>query len=142
MSTYFSLLQKILQFRKNRNTSPQNPMYIGNQCSIVGERNASFRRQLISNLNHTRLQHTSAAVNNHPIRGLMIRKRIPRSPCEIKRFSCVCLYPVRQLDRSDVVALSVIRAAFRNQNLVVVLQIFQRSGGSHCLLQYIVIMCI
>ena len=120
-----------MQRREKAETSLQGARHEGNGDPVVRERHLLFFRLPHSGEHGIFRQHAAAAVDHQPVRCEVFRKTAAGAGFEDQLFSGMCLQPARDLDRSDVVALTVMGAALRHQDPVPVLQVFHCADPLH-----------
>lgn len=105
---------------------------MGDESTVIGERDAGCLRSFHPALHFTPVQHTAAAVNDERIAlqffGIF-GKLASAGKVKIQSFAGVLPYPAGQFDSADVLALSMVGAAFTNQNFIAVCQVLEIMGA-------------
>lgn len=101
--------------------------HAGDHGAIVRKRHFLIRGTAHPVLNLALGQHTASAVHDHCIARDILRELLSRAELKFQLFPGICPQPARKLHRPDVVALAMMRTAFRDQHGISVLQ-----GAKRC----------
>ena len=111
---------------------------MGDEGTVIGERDTGCLCSFHPALHFPQVQHTAAAVNDERIAlqsfGIF-GKLTAADKVKIQSFAGVLPYPAGQFDSADVLALSMVGAAFTNQNFIAVCQIFEMMCAAGCSVQ-------
>ena len=115
--------------REDLDTSFQNSLHIGNCSSVIGNRNIGIFCTFQAIFHLPFIERTAAAVNDHLIAIQFQREFRSAGEFKIQLFSGIIPNPARKLDRADIITLSVVRAAFRDQDGITIFQCVQGTGA-------------
>ena len=87
--------------------APQDSLHISDGDAVVCHRNILVIRAFLAVSHLTLVEHASAAVEDQPVRRKIFREFSPGGEFDFDLFASVFSQPAGELDRADVVTLSV-----------------------------------